>query len=231
MHQDLLSYTGEKTIIIPTYKELAYNSIKDAILYRRLKVGEVYSQDGICAELGITRTPVREALLELQKEGYINFFRGRGIEIVPVTHKQAKGIVEMRFIIELVGSELAAQRRTEQHLENLKANIDAMKQNANKTESTSMYKLDRQFHVHLFEAADNEYMLKSIENLRDQFLRLETQDAFNNTQKSLQVLEEHKQIYDAVKAGDSVLARQAMQRHLDLTYARTVKPVIDSLKA
>jgi len=216
----------ENAMILPTYKEMAYQLIKEAILYQRLKAGEVYSQDGLCTDLGINRTPVREALLELQKEGHINFMRGRGIEIVPITKKQAEDIVEMRFIIELAGSELAAQRRTEQHLDQLKANIDDMQANIHAAEPVFMYKLDRKFHIHLFEAADNERMLEAIENLRDQFLKLETLDAFNDSQKSLQVLEEHRKVFDAVLAGDSVLARSAMQHHLNNTYKRTVTPVM-----
>jgi len=217
----------EKAMILPTYKEMAYQLIKEAILYQRLKTGEVYSQDGLCTDLGINRTPVREALLELQKEGHINFLRGRGIEIVPITKKQAEDIVEMRFIIELAGSELAAQRRAEQHIEQLKANINEMEANVHDAEPVFMYKLDRKFHIHLFEAADNERMLEVIENLRDQFLKLETLDAFNNSQRSLQVLEEHRKVFDAVLVGDPVLAKSAMQHHLNNTYKRTVTPVMN----
>ena len=217
----------EKAMVLPTYKEMAYQLIKEAILYQRLKAGEVYSQDGLCTDFGINRTPVREALLELQKEGHINFLRGRGIEIVPITRKQAEDIVEMRFIIELAGSELAAQRRTKQHLDQLKANIDEMEVNMREADPVFMYKLDRKFHIHLFEAADNERMLEAIENLRDQFLKLETLDAFNNPQKSLQVLQEHQKIFDAVLSGDAVLANSAMKHHLDNTYKRTVTPVMN----
>ena len=66
-----------------TYTTQTYNYLRAAILNRELREGEVYSQDQISARLNISRTPVREALLALQKEGYIRFLRGRGFEVVP----------------------------------------------------------------------------------------------------------------------------------------------------
>ncbi|MEG1294654.1 MAG: GntR family transcriptional regulator, partial [Clostridium sp.] len=63
------SLLGGGYIHTNTYKEQAYKLIKDAVLYNRFRVGAVYSQEAICNELGLSRTPVREALLELQNEG------------------------------------------------------------------------------------------------------------------------------------------------------------------
>ena len=61
-------FSGHGQIKTPTYKEQAYRLIKEAILYQRFQADTIYSQEAICQELGISRTPVREALLELQKE-------------------------------------------------------------------------------------------------------------------------------------------------------------------
>ena len=93
-----------------TMKQQAYELIKDAILYRRLQIGITYSQDALCSELNISRTPVREALLELQQEGYIAYMRGKGIQVIPITKKRAQDIVEARYYLELNGARLAAQR-------------------------------------------------------------------------------------------------------------------------
>ena len=62
-------FGGQDVGATPSYKEQAYRLIKEAILFNRFRVGAIYSQDDICKELGISRTPVREALLELQKDG------------------------------------------------------------------------------------------------------------------------------------------------------------------
>ena len=87
------SLIGGVVVKTLTYKEQAYELIKDAVLFNRFRVGAIYSQDEICEELGISRTPVREALLELQKEGYVTFARGRGVKVVPVTYEIEKDIL------------------------------------------------------------------------------------------------------------------------------------------
>lgn len=220
----------EESFILPsTYKQKAYQLIKDAILYRRLKVGTVYSQDGLCAELGISRTPVREALLELQKEGYIKILRGRGIEVVPITRKEAEDIIEMRLIIELAGSELAAKRVNDGQLDQMLNNLEEMRRQTDVSDNSLLYRHDRQFHILIFEASGNHRLLETVENLRDLFQRLETLEAFSDSKGREMVVEEHRKIYEAIKKRDPMLARQAMQEHLDRTYARTVWPVIDVL--
>lgn len=207
-----------------TYKHQAYNLIKDAILFRRLKIGSVYSQDTLCNELGISRTPVREALLELQKEGYVKFLRGRGVLILPVTVKQAEEITEMRHCIEIEGSRLAALRRTKEQLANLKKTHEKMKRGISKASPQSMYRLDREFHRGIFQAADNKYMFQTIEKLRDHFLRFETQTAFDTEDGAKQVCEEHLKILKALERGDEEEAVDAMKGHMYHTYYRTVKP-------
>jgi len=99
-----------------SYKEQAYDLIKDAILFNKFRIGAIYSQESICNELGISRTPVREALIELQKEGYITILRGRGIEVTPVTEEDAKDILEVRIFYEKNNAFLAAKREFEEEV-------------------------------------------------------------------------------------------------------------------
>ena len=86
------SLLGGGYIQTNTFKEQAYELIKDAIL-TTASVLEPSTQEAICNELRISRTPVREALLELQKEGYVCFCCGKGVKVVPVTEKDAKDIL------------------------------------------------------------------------------------------------------------------------------------------
>ena len=92
-------FGGQDVGATPSYKEQAYRLIKEAILFNRFRVGAIYSQDDICKELGISRTPVREALLELQKDGYVSFSRGKGVQVVPVSDRDARDILETRMYI------------------------------------------------------------------------------------------------------------------------------------
>lgn len=217
---------GFHTLQSTSYKDQAYQMIKDAILYRRFKVGQVYSQDSVGSEMGISRTPVREALLELQQEGYVSFLRGRGFAVVPVTAEDARDIVEMRHYVELAGSKLAARRRTSEHLARMEQSLTSMRSELKLDNQTKLYKLDREFHRAIFEAAGNRRLLRAMEELRDNFLRFETLTAFDSLEQSREVLDEHAHICEAISDGDAELAEKLMNVHMEKTVARTVREVL-----
>ena len=206
-----------------TYKDQSYEMIKNAILYRKLKVGEIYSQDSICSELGISRTPVREALLELSKEGYITFLRGRGIMVVPVDPHEADDIIELRTILELSAVELAASRINDTQLDGLVALTKQMREAITEQNSSEeLYKTDRAFHKAVCSASGNSWIVKSVENCRDHYLRVETQTAFNDIEGAEMVLNEHEAILEALRARDPEKAAHAMRKHLENSYDRSI---------
>lgn len=218
------------TISPTTMKQQAYDLLKDAILYRRLQIGITYSRDALCSELSISRTPVREALLELQQEGYIMFMRGKGIQVVPITQKRARDIIEARYHLEITGCRLAALRRTEENLANMKEyHRQLVETKCNDCDARTPYQIDRQFHREMFLAAGNTWMQEEIENVRDHFLRIETQPAFDIPEHAKQVVLEHQGILAAIEQGDEAAAEAAMRYHLDCTSNRTVKHIIDGL--
>ena len=124
--QQSLLFTNKGPLTTNSLKEQAYKLIKDAIVYRRLKLNVVYSQDDLCSELGISRTPVREALIELVSDGLVTFVRRRGFKVVELTRKEALDIIEMRSDIEKFGAELAAQRITDGQLKRLEDKYNEM---------------------------------------------------------------------------------------------------------
>lgn len=214
--------SGGETITVKSMKDQAYALIKDAILYHKLTAGEIYSQETLCTELGISRTPVREALLELQLEGYVSFSRGKGIVIVPLDDKRAEEIVEARRCLELWGCRHAAKRRTEEDLALMREVMDSMQQSAGLLNAKIMYPLDRRFHELIFAAARNSWMQEQIGRLRDNFLRFDSFSAFDDNAQATDVLEEHRAIYEAIAAGDPKAAEDAMRNHLGKTSKRTL---------
>ena len=161
-----------------TLKDQAYQLIKDAILYRRLQINTVYSQETLCNELHISRTPVREALIELQNEGYVRFVRGRGFQVLELTRQEALDIVEMRREIEMFGAELAAERITDDQLQELEKVHQEMLDEEKHHDSREMYRLDYAFHQLIFQATGNSWLIQMNVKLRENFLRIETQGAF-----------------------------------------------------
>lgn len=212
-----------------TLKEQAYSLIKDAILYRRLQKNVVYSQDDLCEELGISRTPVREALIELQNENFISFVRGRGFKVVELTKKEALDIVEMRRDIELFGAELAAKRINDDQLTRLEAKHEKMADSINSKNTKLLYSLDYDFHNIIFEATGNSWLIDTIIKLRTHFLRVETQSAFSDIKTAKAVLKEHEGVVEALKKHNPKMARKAMEHHLNCTYKRTVTNILNDV--
>lgn len=207
-----------------SYKDQAYLLIKDAILFRRFEEGIIYSQDRIGLELGISRTPVREALLELQKEGYISFLRGRGMMLVPITNDELCEILEMRFYIETIGSRLAAERIDENFKNKLWENFQRQvaASNEHPVNRIKLYRIDRNLHNIIFEAANNRWLLNTVEKLRDRYMRVDSQVTFDTQVNTDAVVQEHQILVEAIIRNDPDGAEAAMKSHLNLSYARNV---------
>ena len=215
-------FSDQAHIVTPTYKQQAYDLIKDAIIYQRFRADAIYSQEGICQELGISRTPVREALLELQKEGYVHFCRGKGIKIVPIGANDIYDVLEIRLYTEQTCALLAAQRATEEDLNKMAGFLADIKKNLESKDGVMLYHLDHQFHRALAAAAHNGWLLRSLEDILDNYLRFEVKTVYNNLIDANKVLDEHRTIYEAVKAKNPEKAQQAVARHLERSYNRTL---------
>ena len=139
-------FGGQDVGATPSYKEQAYRLIKEAILFNRFRVGAIYSQDDICKELGISRTPVREALLELQKDGYVSFSRGKGVQVVPVSDRDARDILETRMYIECINAKLAANRAAQRDLQAMRESLDRLRDQLSTRDGQHLYRLDHIFH-------------------------------------------------------------------------------------
>ena len=206
----------------PSFKEQAYALIKDAILFNRFRVGAIYSQEAICTELGISRTPVREALLELQKDGYVSFCRGKGVQVVPVSQTMAHDILEARLYAERVNAELAAVRATQQERDYLVQTLKDLQENLEGRDGQLLYRVDYRFHRGVAAAAHNQLMYRQSEVLLDHYLRFEVKSVYNNSIDGKIVFEEHVAILDAIQSGNGERAKQAMEKHLTNSYRRTV---------
>ena len=193
-----------------SYKEQAYDLIKDAILFNKFRIGAIYSQESICNELGISRTPVREALIELQKEGYITILRGRGIEVTPVTEEDAKDILEVRIFYEKNNAFLAAKRIKDEDIKLLKECIEKLESNLSTFDSQLLYRIDHQFHRLVAKATQNNWMYKETELILDNYLRFENKSVYNNSIDGQLVFKEHLAIFNAIKDKDSEKAKKIL---------------------
>lgn len=213
---------GLKPINAVSFKDQAYTLIRDAILSHQIKEGEIYSQDQLSAEFGISRTPVREALMQLQKEGYINFLRGRGFEVVSIRASDRDDIFEFRYIVEKAACGLAARRITGEQLRKLGEYIEAQERDAIDCDDRKFLAYDESFHYVIWEATNNQRLINVTAEMRNQLLRSGYEALASDREGRVKVIEEHRAIYEALRVGDAAAAAMAMETHLRKTYDRAI---------
>ena len=220
-------FGGQDVGATPSYKEQAYRLIKEAILFNRFRVGAIYSQDDICKELGISRTPVREALLELAAMGLVEErpYSGtfvRHLQVVPVSDRDARDILETRMYIECINAKLAANRAAQRDLQAMRESLDRLRDQLSTRDGQHLYRLDHIFHRAVAAATQNRLLYRECELLLDHYLRFEVKSVYNNSIDAKIVFDEHVAICDAIAEGSAERAEQAMARHLTNSYRRTV---------
>ena len=197
-------FGGQDVGATPSYKEQAYRLIKEAILFNRFRVGAIYSQD------------------ELQKDGYVSFSRGKGVQVVPVSDRDARDILETRMYIECINAKLAANRAAQRDLQAMRESLDRLRDQLSTRDGQHLYRLDHIFHRAVAAATQNRLLYRECELLLDHYLRFEVKSVYNNSIDAKIVFDEHVAICDAIAEGSAERAEQAMARHLTNSYRRTV---------
>ncbi len=208
-----------------TFKEKAYILIKNSIMFNKFRVEGIYSQDDICDEIEISKTPVREALLQLQNEGFVKILRGKGVQIVPVNHGRAKDIIETRLLLEVNNAYFAASVLDEISKNEIKSCLDDLENFLVSKDSNYLYVIDHAFHKSIAKATKNKIFYKQTCLILDNYLRFENKNVYNNLIDGKIVFEEHRLIAEAIFNRDPKNASKNMETHLLKSYNRTLKEI------
>jgi DNA-binding GntR family transcriptional regulator len=190
--------------------DFVYESLRDAISDGRIAVGERLREEEVARNLGVSRTPVREALRRLQLRGLLVIFAGRGLVVAKLSQQQIVEIYAMREILEGSAARFAAQHATAPEiavLYQLQAKLKAAKGEATRIS------LNRQFHQAIYEAAHNRYLMQTLDSLNDSFalLRSSTLRMPNRRPGSDA---ERLRIIAAIEKRDPDLAEKAAREHI-----------------
>ena len=203
-------------------RDVVFNTLRRAILKGELEPGERLMEIALANRLGVSRTPVREALLELQKEGYVSFARGKGVKVVPVTEQDAGDILEARIFLESHNAKLAAERGTDKEKLAIMDCLSELKQNLSSLDSRLLYRIDHQFHRLVADASHNGWFSRQTSLILDHYLRFEVKSVYNNSIDGKLVYKEHLAIGEAIFKNQPEKAALAMQHHLSNSYTRTL---------
>jgi DNA-binding GntR family transcriptional regulator len=206
-------------------KEKTYDILKEMILTGRLEPGRLHNEVKLAKELGVSRTPVREALSELRQEGIVDFVPNKGILIREITVKQVQEIFEIRQIIESYVTQAVASRLSAADLKKLDAIIKKQEKLALRNDNQAFIETDRKFHLLLAARLDNRRLGAILENLRDQIHFMGIY-AIKKSGRMGQTLTEHIKILAALREGKAKKAQKAMLQHLK----NTEKTILELLR-
>ena len=163
--------------------------------------------------LGVSRTPVREAIRKLELEGLVIMIPRKGAQVAKITEKSLRDVIEIRCVLEEFAASLACERITEEGKEKLKEAHRQFVEAAQTNDIIDIVEKDEQFHDAIFQATCNDRLITIINNLREQFYRYRMEYVKDIEQHSVLVTE-HEQLLHAIFNQDSETAKQIMRTHL-----------------
>lgn len=200
--------------------EVAYAYVKERILSNELNGGDLTSEGEIARELALSRTPVREAFLRLEAEGWMRLFPKRGALIVPIAPGEAAEVTAARTLLESYGAAAIGQRdgrEREQIVERLRDLIAEQRHALAQDDLTRYAKLDAEFHHTITDSADNSILTGFAVTLRERQQRM-VAAITRSTQQASTFVADHERLVDLLAAADTSGFTNALTEHLQRAY-------------
>lgn len=190
-----------------------YNHIRDGILSGKYAKGQELKEKAIGDELGVSRTPVREALRQLELEGLVSIITNRGAFVEGVSVTDIRDIYEIRALLEGLCAKWAAERIAEEHMALMEENIFLSEFHEKKGNAKQLLQLDNKFHELLYEASGSKELRKVLKEYHEYVGRVRAV-TLGETARAKDSTMEHKQICEAIKNHDTLLAQKCAQEHI-----------------
>ncbi|MFE2156262.1 GntR family transcriptional regulator [Streptomyces lydicus] len=197
----------------PPAAERVYTHIKDAVLDRRYEGGMLLTEGELADAVGVSRTPVREALLRLEVEGLIKLYPKKGALVLPVSAQEIADVVETRLLVEKHAAAKAAPAN-EALIGELTELLETMRAQAESGDLAAVSVTDRAFHAAIVRSAGNQILDRLYEQLRDRQLRMGVAVMHAHPDRIAKNITEHAEILEALRAGDAEAATDAVHRHV-----------------
>ena len=194
--------------------ERAYQFLKSAILSREYAGGSLITEGEVAEAVGVSRTPVREAMLRLSAEGLLRLYPKRGALVVSVSADEVHDILEARELLETHAVELVLDVADDALVKELAERLADMRRYAADRDVPRFIQADREFHRAMVAAGGNAILTKLYDTLRDRQLLMGAVLMRGAPQRIELAVHEHSEILAAVQAGDRVALRAAVMVHL-----------------
>jgi DNA-binding GntR family transcriptional regulator len=195
-------------------REVVCETLREAIRGGVLKPGERLMEIQLAEELGVSRTPVREAIRKLELEGYVIMMPRRGTYVANLSIRDVNEVFEIRTTLDSLASGLAAERITDEELERLERLLVLIGEYIEQNDMEKIVETDMEFHDILYQASRNTRLVGIIYNLREQLTRFRS-TSMSYPGRLKETLEEHIRIVEAIAQGNVELAQKAAEEHME----------------
>lgn len=195
-------------------RDVVFNTLRKAILRGNLEPGERLREIHLADKLGVSRTPIREAIRKLELEGLVVMIPRKGAVVAEITEKSLRDVLEVRRALEALAVRLACEKILDAEVEELKVAAERFEEALETGDVTAFAEADVRFHDIIYRATDNQRLIQLLYNLREQMYRyrveyLKREDAHET------LLEEHQAIIETIEKRDVSKAVEAVRTHID----------------
>ena len=195
-------------------RDVVFKTLRQGILTGELKPGERLMEIHLANKLGVSRTPIREAIRKLELEGLVTMIPRRGAEVAQITEKSMKDVLEVRKVLDDLSVELACERITEEEKELLKNACVDFEEAVKTGDFAKIAKTDVAFHDIIITATRNIRLSQMVNNLAEQMYRYRFEYIKDSSQHA-RLVQEHEEICQGIIAGDKKRALEAIEAHID----------------
>ena len=199
-----------------------FHKLRDDILSGKYEEHEELKEVAIGEEMGVSRTPVREAFRQLELEGLIQIIPNKGAYVTGITEKDVKDIYIIRSLLEGLCARWATEHITKEQMEEMEENVYLAKFHAEKGHLEQLADLDNRFHDILYEACNSKMLEHQLKDFHEYVLRVRKK-TLANANRGPKSNEEHEQIMEAIKAKNADLAEQLANHHMLNAYNNMVE--------
>ena len=195
-------------------RDVVFQTLRQAILRGELKPGERLMEVRLAKKLGVSRTPIREAIRKLELEGLVLMIPRRGAEVAEITEKSMRDVLEVRRALEVLAVSLSCDRISGEQIEALKEAAEEFDRSLTSDDVTTTAEADVHFHDIIYRSTDNQRLIQLLSNLGEQMYRYRV-EYLKHREFHPQISREHKELISYLEAGQKGQAEEKIAVHID----------------
>lgn len=209
-------------------RDVVFNTLREAIIKGELLPGERLMEKQLADRMGVSRTPIREAIRKLELEGLVIMVPRKGAEVARITEKDLTDVLEVRCALEELAVRLACKKMSSDDLRELKKIMDEFEVAVKQKNFVNIIEKDVEFHDIIFNVTGNEKLIQILNNLREQIYRFRV-EYIRKSANLYELVKEHDEILQAIKNNSIEEAIKVTRKHIINQETTIIKIIKENL--